>query len=261
MERVLPDILPSKTPGEIETLIDRNWSFIGRSMLRIGHLPRVASQEKITLKGLDRVADMQSNGQPVILAFVHLGLWELAAVELARHDIIPMVIYQPPANKTRAELALETRMEAYFERHPEPTEARRKALEENMLPGSPAAIRKVMTGLRKGGLAWFAVDECVGGHVHGPWFGKSWRRQGNLEIVSRLAIKTGAAIIPTWCLETSDGYAITYSEPILPDQNSTADSLSSNVANRLNPLVESNYEQWFMLHELRPDDFNDPESA
>jgi lauroyl/myristoyl acyltransferase len=255
MQKVLPHLLPEKSTSEIEKLIDRNWSFIGQSLLRIGNLPRVVQKETIKASGLDRLEERKLAGQPSIIAFVHLGLWELAAVELATIDKMPLVIYQPPTNKARAAIAKKTRIDAYIGRLSNPEAADRPALEENLLSASPTAAAVMLRGLKNGGIGWFAVDECVGGHVHGPWFGKDWRRAGNMELVARFAHKTGAAIFPTWCLRTSNGYEITYSDPIFPHSGQSRDQLSDAIAERLRPQVEAHYEQWFMLHELRPGDF------
>ncbi|MEO0637699.1 MAG: hypothetical protein AAFY73_13740, partial [Pseudomonadota bacterium] len=149
-----------------------------------------------------------------------------------------------------------TRTDAWLERRRqligEPPAGAGQMVRDHLLEGSRAAVGKVLTQLKAGDAAWFAVDECVDGHVHGPWFGKTDRQAGNMKTVARLASKTGAAIIPCWCLEQAGGYELTYSRPIFGED---VDLLMSETASVLRPVLEENYEQWFMLHELRPADF------
>ncbi|MEN0088236.1 MAG: hypothetical protein AAF737_07360 [Pseudomonadota bacterium] len=261
MDVVLPHLLPDLSRREIEKLIDRNWSYVGRLMLRIGNMPRVIREVPVETIGFEAVKDMAAEGQPYIFAFVHLGLWELLVIQTAEFRKPPFVIYQAPASKARMEIAMQTRSEAYLERYQQfhlvDSEIEADAVREQalaaLLEGSRRATGTVLRALNDGRSAWFAMDECVDGHVHGPWFGKTDRRSGNLSVVARLAEKTGAKIVPCWCIAGDGHYQLNYGQPISPaeDQDATIDAITDV----LRPQVEVNYEQWFMLHELRPGDF------
>ncbi|MEN0087537.1 MAG: hypothetical protein AAF737_03775 [Pseudomonadota bacterium] len=260
MDVVLPHLFPRLDRRSIERLIDRNWSYIGRSMLRIGNLPKIVRQVPTDIRGFDQIIEMSADNQPYILAFVHLGLWELLVLQTAQIGRPPLAIYQAPASKVRTEIALQTRSEAYLERYAQyhrvssedEAERQRQVARDIMLEGSRRATGSVLKALHNGGSAWFAADECVNGHIHGPWFGKLDRRSGNISVVARLAAKTGAAIVPCWSIETGDGYQLNF-EPSFVSND--VDELMDRLSAVLSPKIEAHYEQWFMLHELRPADF------
>ncbi|MEO0497290.1 MAG: hypothetical protein AAF141_07960 [Pseudomonadota bacterium] len=266
MDVVLPHLLPHLSRRDIERLIDRNWSYVGRTMLRIGNLPRVVRQVPVEVHGLESVKQMAQANEPHIFAFVHLGMWELLAVQTAQFDRLPLIIYQAPLSKARTEIALRTRSEAYLERYKQfheitserEAEDKRAYVRSMMLEGKQRATAQVLKGLKEGKSAWFATDECVDGHVHGPWFGKTDARSGNLSVIARLAEKTGAKIVPCWCVaqghNKSESYGLNYGAPI--SAAGSVEETMDAITAVLQPQVTAHYEQWFMLHELRPKDFS-----
>jgi lauroyl/myristoyl acyltransferase len=151
------------------------------------------------------------------------------------------VIVAPPANGARAAIA----------------ERVRRKVPADLLVNSRTVWRRGLAKLREpGGIFMVAVDESAAGRVWGPAFGRPLRPDGNMGKVVRLAMTTGALVLPFHSERIAGAHLLSRYLPPMEfkgdprDEGAILDSVGA-----LNQAVEAPIrrllDQWYMALAFR----------
>lgn len=237
---------PELDDRALDDAIAAMWDGIGRAYAEFAVLHRLVPAGRIRVDGRANLATARAAGGPVLAIGVHLGNWESLGPVLAAEGMAPSVIYQPPRNRYRHAIARASRLRAGL--RPLPPGRR----------SGPAALRL----LKQGGCVLMGIDEHVNGRVHGPVPGRPLVPAGNIVTAARLALATGAVVLPMWCERTGGAhFRVRFEPPVAlggaPGRRPQPEELRAAVE-RLDdvfrPILTDHMEQWFMLHEVTTDD-------
>ncbi len=234
--RLRPDL-------DVEATTRTMWRNIGRSMLEFSALDRLWTGKTVRFVGEEHLLAVKRAGQPRILLLLHLGNWELPGALLYLLDEPVREFYQPPRN----------RFERFIARR-----ARRSVQDKLLLPNPADTLRGIRFLAKPEGALVIAGDEFIDGRVRGPFFGRPPRMDGNLGFAARIAIKTGAAIIPMYALrEEGVRFAVHFEPPVAIAESGTLDQrieqTALNIDAAIGPIILAHLDQWLMLHDLRFD--------
>lgn len=226
----------------LEAAMGRLWGGIGRTHAEFAHLATIILGGRMRLEGEAGLEAVLAGPRPVIFLFVHLGNWEATAGHVAvRAPGRAVAIYQPPAQASRRALAERARAPAPM----------------RMVPMGPQVWRQALAQLsRPGGLLIVAGDEVADRRVGAPFFWREPFLDGNLGKVSRLAMRTGALVMPIWNERLPGARFVGhFMEPVeITGDPRDAEAVRAAVL-RLNALITppilAHLDQWFMALELR----------
>jgi KDO2-lipid IV(A) lauroyltransferase len=166
----------------LEAAVDRLWDCTGRTYAEFAISHRLIRSRRVVFAGVEHFDQALASGRPVIALFLHTGNWEVSFMQLAFHAPgRAALIFDPPKQTARAAIALKVRQQAPFDLFPMGKMVWRRALGQLQKPG---------------GVLITAADEAVNGAIGAPFFGRTHRLDGNLGKVARLALRTGALVVP-----------------------------------------------------------------
>jgi KDO2-lipid IV(A) lauroyltransferase len=169
-------------PVCLDAAVDRLWDCTGRTYAEFAISHRLIRSGRVAIVGVAHFDQALASGRPVIALFLHTGNWEVSFMQLAFHAPgRSALIFDPPKQAARAAIALKVRRQAPFDLFPMGRMVWRRALAQLQKPG---------------GVLITAADEAVNGTIGAPFFGRPQRSDGNLGKVARLALRTGAIVVP-----------------------------------------------------------------
>ncbi|WP_186395885.1 lysophospholipid acyltransferase family protein [Stappia sp. TSB10GB4] len=233
--------------AELAAAVRRWWRQAGAVMAEYATVERLRAAGRLevddphgTLAGLPADA-------PVVFACVHLGPFELCF-----------------------ETVLNTfGREAVGTWQPEPSPAANRILHEMRAryglyvfpPGQRSArhLHRLVVG--DGFDAILFVDEVRERQIHLPAFGRPLPLRGNASIAIKLALKTGAPVVPIHVLRTGPArYRVHVGVPLAFERGGAPSSATmagiAALDRHFEPIVRHNLDQWYMLPELRLPDFD-----
>ncbi|MBI5203053.1 MAG: hypothetical protein HY925_15785 [Elusimicrobia bacterium] len=249
IDRCLPDL----TPARRAALLRANYEHYGIMFFEFahffspipGHYRRYA--ERVSrLQGKEIWDEAKAKGNGVLFFSAHLGWWEMSAAAAGLGGIRPTIVTTvlKPAWLHEKITACRSATGVAAAWH----------------PGSMPAVLKA---LRKGGSVAFMNDQ----YAHPPMgvpvevFGA---RVDTLAVVGALAKRTGAVVLPTYCLRRPDGLHVTVIEKpvdVLAGGDSP-EAATQIVARHVEGWIRKHPEQWLWIHRrfknLRP---NEPMAA
>jgi KDO2-lipid IV(A) lauroyltransferase len=171
-----------RDPAALDAAMDRLWESAGRTFAEYAVSLRMLRAGRATIAGEADLDAALNAGRPIIALFVHTGNFEMSEMQIAfRAPNRVVVIYDPPKRAARAAIALKIRRQVPCE----------------LLPMSRLVWRHTLERLRDPRCIFMtAADEAVDGHIGAPFFGRPPRLDGNLGKVARLAMRTGALVLP-----------------------------------------------------------------
>ena len=223
----------------------RLWRSVSRTMCEFSVLHRLWDAGRIEVEGVEHMDATRAAGKPILVACVHLGNWEAIPVVGIRVGHPGSGIYWPLENRFDTRIAVKAR-------------ERYGAI---LYPGDgPGAMRAAIAELRskKGPFVVF-IDECIDDHVYAPAFGRALKAEGNIAYVARLAVMTGADIIPAYCIRLDDAarFKVTFLPPVeLVRGRSDADLMQNVGAINavIEPIVRRHLDQWYFVLDFEFDD-------
>lgn len=169
-------------PAALEAATDRLWDCTGRTYAEFAISHRLIRRGRAAFDGVEHLDRALASGRPVIALFLHTGNWEIAFMQVAfRAPHRALLIFDPPKQEARAAIARKVRERAPVALRPMSRMVWRHALEQLQKPS---------------GVLITAADEAIDGIVGAPFFGRALRTDGNLGKVARLALRTGALVVP-----------------------------------------------------------------
>jgi KDO2-lipid IV(A) lauroyltransferase len=121
-----------------------------------------------------------------------------------------------------------------------------------LVQAGPSSMREALKELkeRRGPFMIF-IDEFIKDRVQAPAFGRRLRIEGNIAFAIRLAVKTGAVLIPAYCVRDGDRarFKMTYLPPFELVQGGDRDADLAENVRRLDaliaPIIAKYADQWF----------------
>jgi Kdo2-lipid IVA lauroyltransferase/acyltransferase len=220
------------------------WRSVSRTMCEFSVLDRRWDAGRIVVAGVEHMDATRAAGKPILVACVHLGNWETIPVVGIRMGHPGSGIYWPLENRFDTRIAVKAR-------------ERYGAI---LFPGSgPGAMRAAIDALtsRKGPFVVF-VDECIDDYVFAPAFGRKLKPEGNMAYVARLAVITGADIIPAYCVRQGDSarFKVTFLPPVSLVRERSKSALMQNIASIngvIEPIVRDHLDQWYYALDIELD--------
>jgi Kdo2-lipid IVA lauroyltransferase/acyltransferase len=199
--------------------------------------PRIKPEEvlaEVEFAGKEHYEAAFARGKGILLITAHYGNWEMMGPRLAREG------YQVNAiSRVADDPGTEQMIESIRTRCGTKQIPRRKAAREGL-----AALR------RNEILAILLDQNTAEGGVFVPFFGHPASTAAGPAV---FALKTGAALVPTFCLRNADGtHTIIAREPIYPE--STGDRaedilrLTAELTLTIEKQIRSRPDLWFWLH-------------
>jgi KDO2-lipid IV(A) lauroyltransferase len=228
LRRLYPDL----QAHEIDSRLREVWRGIGRSFAEFAALPRLETSPRSSIEGQDNLAVARATGRPVILAFVHLGNWEVAGIHMGQ--LYPnriMVIVELPANRLRARVAAEAH-------------ARRPGV---FVDAGPTMWRRALAHLENPDhMLWLAADGQEAGICHFPGFGTPVPATSNAGKLVRLAHKAGALIVPFYNERHAHARFTTHILPAFDPAGLSVPAALSELEARFEPAIRRLVTQWYM---------------
>jgi KDO2-lipid IV(A) lauroyltransferase len=207
----------------------RLWRSVGRAICETSLLDRMWNEGRIAVEGEGHLASVRDAGRPLLVLAVHLGAWEAIPITGIKHGHMGACLG----------LVLENRFERRL------VQALRKNYGGRMIPANAESGSAMLLELKERGPLVIFIDAFTKDRVQAPAFGRPLREDGNLAFAVRLARKTGAAIVPAYCLRQGDAprLAVTFLPPLEPSGDRLADMARIN--GLFEPVVRANLDQWF----------------
>lgn len=241
--------LPERSPEEREILLRRNcehWGMIGVEFLHMfspvpGHFARYVAANSV-MHGFEHWEKAHAKGKGTIIVGCHAGNWEVASGAgcLAGMPFTIITRNLTPAwlMRTIEAARLQTGLRALYQ---------------------PRTVPGILKALRAGEAVGFVIDQYAG-----PPMGMKARFFGysvdTLAAVGPLALRTGAAVVPTHNRRDENGIFHVYLEPELDFGGAAADAQKTTqiLASMVERQVRDNPEQWTWGHRrFKNVDFSD----
>jgi KDO2-lipid IV(A) lauroyltransferase len=233
---------PDLSPAEQAALVGRAVENLGRLLAEHARLHRLWPEGRIGFTGEENLIDLLREGRPVIAITCHTGNWE-AIASLAHAFRLPIaVVYRPPRSALERRIAEEARARTGLRLLP---------------PGLGSAVEALRVLEQGRELLGLFIDESAGGELMGPRFGRPPTRRGNMAVAIRLALRTGAAILPVWSERLPGVRFRVVVQPPLPLAQHGGDEevlLARNLPildAALEGWVRPRLDQWYGLFRLR----------
>lgn len=243
LEANLHQVLPEMAAPQLRKLAWRNWLNYCKAWIDFFKIPRMEKQRLsslLTPMGLEHLDTAMAAGRGVIVVSIHMGSWELAAASWAASfgEIGVMVEQIEPRRLFEHVFRLRSRMGI------------------RVIPLSRTGARDIMRMLKDHRMVVLAMDRDIlntGGRF--PFFGRTARfPTGAVEI----ALKTGAPILPAFCMRDQNDAYIAIGEPPLfltPSEDHAADvrSAMEAILATFERYIKRYPDQWHVLEPIWPE--------
>ena len=230
-------IYPAMPAREKRALMRRITRHIGRGFIEIFYtedLYTSLTDVQIRPGALAEIAAAHKAGQPVIMVSGHFGQWEAVRVALKAEGLRSAAVYKPSKNPI-------------FERRFAKVLAIGGA---GVFPIGPAGMRPMLKHLRGGGIVSILLDQRVADGEIIDFMGQPALTS---TAIVKLALKTGALVVPTYGRLMPDGKTEVIIERSVPQADPIA--MQQAINDSLSAQVFAHPEQWYWLHNrwARPD--------
>jgi len=211
----------------------------GRHTIDVWRLRSEAFVPRITTFAEDAgiLARARRGGRGFLLVTGHVGNWEMGAVTLRRHDLVPAVVGQRELDPNVQEMRQQLR--------------ERVGVESIDIGSSMATAFKVRSAVDRGRAVALLVDRAYPeDRVVVPFFGKATPFLRSPALLARFC---GCDILPGFFLRNADGsYFNVWGEPLSADTTLSPDEdavrIMSRVAADLEGVVRRYPTQWFNFY-------------
>lgn len=231
---------PSKSKKEVRLLAKRNFKMLGKNAGEILRSSRKVKalkdlEEFLVTHGLENYEIAHARNKGVIFLTCHLGAFDLQVTNMAMRGLNPNIIGTPLKDKRLNELLWE-----YRNAHGAIAIARGKE------------TFKLIKVLKSGGSVALLIDQDTRVQtVFVDFFGMPAATPVGATV---LALKTGAAIIPTYIYLGDDGLQHMHIEPEIPmrisgDEQADIHFNTQVLTNFIEEKIRNHPDQWVWMHE------------
>ncbi len=227
-----------KSPKEIRELARRVFIHWAREAVEVLRFPKLTKEEVDRLvekgDGLSRLNRLLSEGHGVILLTAHLGNWELMGAFLKLHDCPGVMVGR----------------KIYYERFNEIIVNLRKSVTLRTLY-QDAPARELVEILNQNQVLGIAADQDIDrlDGIFVPFFG---RPAYTLTAPAKLALVTGAPILPMFVVREGERYKLLVEEPIRVEARGTREETIQEYTARWSRVIEEKIrafpDQWAWMH-------------
>jgi KDO2-lipid IV(A) lauroyltransferase len=205
------------------------WRHFGRTVLETLRFPKLSKESigtQIHYEGLEHIRGAYEKGRGVLLFSGHFGNWELIALMQGYLGLPLSLVVRRLDNPI-----LERRLN------------RLRGQSGNDTIRHLGGVREMLKTLRSGRGVAIMIDQDARRHgIFVPFFG---RMASTTPTLALLALKTGATIVPVFCVPQPDGsYRVTYEAPI--EEETTGDRDSDVI--RITAACTASIERWVRKH-------------
>lgn len=230
--RALPE-LDSATRLRLQREVPRHFGRIALDALRRPHLTPEQLLSEVTVVGREHLDGLVAAGRGGLLLSAHIGSWEVAA--LVAGLLLPqgLAVVNRPLDNPLLEAEL----------------ARLRGLYGNRSLGNRGVVRAILRELQRGGVVGILIDQRAVDDqaVTVPLFGLPSRTH---PILARLALHTGAPVVPIWGLW--DGPAqitVRFDPPVTPEPGADELALTARYNRVIEGVIRERPEQWMWYHD------------
>ena len=234
---------PKASEEQLEIWLKQSWNHIGRTFAEFPLLGRVKVFDKnsrVEVIGLERLEALKTQNQAAVLVSGHFANWEIMAAVFSQANLPVHVTYRPTNNP-------------YFDNR-----IRRERAAYGiklMVPKSGAkGAKELIHALKTGQSVALLNDQKFNEGIEIPFFGKGAMTAPG---PTRLALKTGAPLIPMSIVRTQGAhFRVTIHEPI-PLQNSGNRQKDirggvEKISRFVEDYIRENPTDWFWVHRRWP---------
>ncbi len=229
--RLRPEL--AADPAAMERELEALWRNIGRTFAEYAALDHILAEGRAPIEGIEHLDDAMAGPRPTIVAFVHLGHWDIPPMQMAlRYPWRGMAVWNVPQSRTRARIG----------------KAARDRLPGRLLQTGPGIWRAALEFLAnpRNGLLLAADGHDRDGLCRFPGFGSLPPHGSGADKLVRLARETGALIVPLYSLRLVGArFRTVFQPPFDPAAMSHAAALATLEA-RFAPVVRQHLTQWYM---------------
>lgn len=228
-------------PAELDRRVGRWWANAGAVLAEYATVDRLLPAARLSVEGLEAVAPLLPRDGPAVFVAVHTGPFELCFVAVLQGLGREAVgTWQPEPGHMANRLLWRLRRRYGMHLFP---------------PGKRSARHLYRCVVEAGFDAVLFVDEVRERQVHLPAFGRPLPTRGNAVVAAKLALATGAPLVPVHVLREGSGarYRLVLGAPLAFDRTAP-DAVARAVAAMeavFAPVVRAHLEDWYMLAELR----------
>jgi lauroyl/myristoyl acyltransferase len=201
-------------------------------LIKIPHMKLNDIESCTTVHGWHNLEDALRKGKGVILATAHLGSFDMAAQISAVRSIRTTVLVE-----SLEPLSLLSHVTAL-----------RKSNGVAFVPAQPGVLEVLIQSLRRGEAVLLACDRDIAkGGLKLNFFGEETTLPA---AAVRIAMRTGAAVVPVFNLRRRDGRYDVYCEPaidIIPAANGAVARNMERITSVMEKYIKACPEQWVVL--------------
>ena len=223
-----------KTPREISRLARAHFRNLAANLLVIPKLGTLSQEElraRLDIEGADHVTRLIAAKRGILMVCNHLGNWEIAALAIVHFPGVRFqVVYQKIANP---------HIDAYVRAH--------RARFGLQLLERKEGFGDAIKALREGCVTGVLIDQHAGdGGVWTPFFN---RLASTTPLISLMAARSGAALVPIAIQTTGIARWKWVIEPPLPDEKRTVEATTAELNRILEKQIRRTPHEWFWVHE------------
>lgn len=234
MAQHLAIAFPEKSEAERRRLERATWRHLGMSAFELLHIkgrPQGEASSHIEVQGFAAVEAARAAGKAVVILTGHCGNWELISTANHSHGLGVAAIARELDEATLHDFAVGLR---------------RHLGSETIARGSATATRQLLKVLRSKGSLVLLIDQDIkeAESVFVPFFGKL---AFTPTAATDLALRLGAAVVPTFAERRADGSHLLTFHPALelpPDVTAATALLTAEIEKQ----IRRHPEQWVWMH-------------
>lgn len=230
---------PEKSSDEINRLVRRSWSRVGRVLMEYPHLATILEDDtRLTIDIREPIETYNNPSRPCVIVTAHQSNWELVCCAMARMEIPNASLYSPPTNPLLDRLLM----------------AQRRALNCELLPRDQAA-RKLLQALKKGRTAAMVMDRRLNEGAPIAFFG---HQKPSTLLPARLALKFGCDLVPVQIVRRENAhFDAIFHPPVKPinsgeDEAMQAINMTQQVHQQFETWIRQVPEDWFCSKRIWP---------
>jgi len=201
-------------------------------MVRMQHLSQHELLNSIQITGLNHLDAAVAKGNGVILFTAHLGCFDTAFQAFSTYPTQVTVVVEPITPPLVMEYV----------------STLRSKFGVNILPAKSGALKPIMKLLRSGEILLFVLDrDTAGARVQSSFFGHTTSMPAE---AIKIAMRTGAAVVPVFNNRRSDGKYNVYIEPevdMMRNGNGSLEHNMAQVARVMEKYIRRFPEQWVVM--------------
>ena len=203
-------------------------------LIKMPHLRPEGIQRLVSAHNVHYLVDAVARGKGVVLVTAHYGSFDMAVQVLAARSVQTTILVEALKPEQLLDHVVSLR--------------RSQGL--NVIPARSGALQAILRSLRRGEMVLFACDrDLTGDSPKALFFGQE---TGMPDIAVRMALRTGAAMVPVFNRRRNDGRYDVWVEPPIEVQsgNGGAAEYQRQIIRVMEKYISECPEQWVVLEPI-----------